>query len=129
MKTLNNTTITGQILRALEFRPLPGGGRVASFTLASGYRYLDRQGQYHKEITYVPCVLFGRDVIQVENLLPGSMVTVCGRLRTDTWERGGQRRSKLVLIGKTVKPEPASAAEDHEPCARHAATSESLALS
>ena len=57
-----------------------------------------------EETTFVDVTLWGRTAeIAAEFLSKGSPVLIEGRLKLDTWETDGQKRSKLKVIGEKMQ--------------------------
>jgi single-strand DNA-binding protein len=52
---------------------------------------------------FVPCKVFGSWAKSLEQRKKGDQVVVCGRLRTEKWEKDGQPRSQLALGCESVR--------------------------
>jgi single-strand DNA-binding protein len=56
-------------------------------------------GEWEDYANYVDCVLFGnRAEFLSRTLHKGSKVAVVGKLRYSSWERDGQKRSKIEVV-------------------------------
>ena len=100
MSDLNVTTIMGRLTRDPIFRN--GRAKVAFFTVASNQCHRDDAGVLQEETAFVSCKVFGAWSEALADRHQGDMVIVSGRLRTESWEKDGARRSQLILIGNAV---------------------------
>ena len=61
-------------------------------------------GEWVEETTFVDVTLWGRTAeIASQYLSKGSPVLIEGRLKLDTWETDGQKRSKLRVVGERMQ--------------------------
>jgi single-strand DNA-binding protein len=61
-------------------------------------------GEWVDEAVFVDITLWGRTAeIASEYLSKGSNVLIEGRLKYDQWEKDGQKRSKLRVVGETMQ--------------------------
>lgn len=103
--SINRVTISGNLTRAAELRQTQGGTSVLSIPVAVNDRRRNPQsGEWEDHANFVDCVLFGR---RAEALAPklrkGQKVAIEGKLRYSSWERDGQRRSKLEVMVDEVE--------------------------
>ena len=100
MSDINMVVLTGNLTRDPELRATPAGTSVLSFGLAvGGGRRNQQTGQWEDYPNFVDCTLFGtRGEKLAQYLAKGSKVAIEGKLRYSSWERDGQRRSKLEVI-------------------------------
>jgi single-strand DNA-binding protein len=102
-------TVVGNLTGDPEMRFLNTGVGVASFTVASTPRQLDKTSGEWKDgtPTFLDCKVW-REAAEnvVSSLARGSRVIVSGRLRQENWEdkQSGQKRSKLVLDVDEIGP-------------------------
>ena len=69
---------------------------VADIGLAVNDRRKNQNGEWIEETTFVDVTLWGRTAeVAGEYLSKGSPLLIEGRLKYDTWEKDGQKRSKL----------------------------------
>lgn len=60
--------------------------------------------QWIDEVTFVDVTLWGRTAeVAGEYLSKGSSVLIEGRLKLEAWEKDGQKRSKLKVIGEKLQ--------------------------
>lgn len=94
----------GNLTRDPELRYIPSGLAVTDIGLAVNDRKKNAAGDWIDETTFVDITLWGRTAeIVSEYLSKGSPLFVEGRLKLDTWETDGQKRSKLKVIGERIQ--------------------------
>src|SRR3974390_1602232 len=77
---------------------------VTDVGLAVNDRRKTATGEWVEEVTFVDVTLWGRTAETVsEYLTKGSPVLIEGRLKLDTWEKDGQKRSKLKVVGERMQ--------------------------
>jgi single-strand DNA-binding protein len=104
MASFNRVILVGNITRDIELRYTPSGTAVTEVGLAVNDRRKNQQGEWIEETTFVDITLWGRQAeIAQQYLGKGSPVLIEGRLKLDTWESDGQKRSKLRVIGERMQ--------------------------
>ena len=104
MASFNRVIILGNLTRDPEVRYTPGGTAVAEIGLAVNDKRKDANGEWVEETTFVDVTLWGRTAeVAGEYLNKGSSVLVEGRLKLDTWDKDGQKRSKLKVVGENLR--------------------------
>lgn len=98
--SINRVTISGNLTRDPEIRSTQSGMNILTFGMAVNDRRRNAQtGEWEDYANFVDCVLFGnRADFLSRTLRKGTKVFVEGKLRYSTWERDGQRRSKLEVV-------------------------------
>lgn len=98
--SINRVNISGNLTRDPELRATAGGTQVLSFGVAVNDRRRNPQnGEWEDYPNFVDCTMFGTRAEAVSRYLSkGSKVAIEGKLRYSSWERDGQRRSKLEVI-------------------------------
>jgi single-strand DNA-binding protein len=118
MASFNRVILVGNITRDIELRYTTGGLAVTDIGLAVNDRRKTQTGEWVDETTFVDITLWGRQAeIASEYLSKGSPVLIEGRLKQDTWEQEGQKRSKLKVIGERMQmlgTRPAGARPERE---------------
>jgi single-strand DNA-binding protein len=72
---------------------------VCQNAIAVNERRKNAAGEWVDETSFVDVTFFGRTAeVVAEYLSKGSPIFVEGRLKQDTWEKDGQKRSKLYVI-------------------------------
>lgn len=103
MASLNLVVLMGNLTRDVELKYSQNQLAIAKFGLAMNDR-VKRNNEWVDEPTYVEITLFGRTAeIANQYLAKGSPVLIEGRLKYDSWESDGQKRSKLSVIGDKMQ--------------------------
>lgn len=100
MSDINNVSLTGRLTRDPELRVTAGGTQLLSFTLAFNTSVRNRQtGEWDERGNFIDCTMFGKRAETLLNFLAkGQKVAIAGKLRYATWDKDGQRHSRLDLI-------------------------------
>jgi single-strand DNA-binding protein len=99
---LNRVMIAGRLTRDVELRHT-SKGTVAEIGLAIN-RFWTEDGQKREEATFVDVTLWNRTAeIAQQYLRKGAPVYIEGRLRLDNWEQGGEKRSRLRIVGESLQ--------------------------
>ena len=95
--SINKVMITGNLTRDPELRNTPSGAAVLSFGVAVNDRRRNAStGEWENYANFVDCSLFGARAEALSRILTkGMKVAIEGKLRYSSWEKDGQRRSKL----------------------------------
>lgn len=103
-----NVTIVGNLTNDPELRFTPSGAAVASFTIASNSRYLDKTTNEWKdgEPVYMRCSVWRQYAENVaESLTRGTRVIATGRLKQRSYEtREGEKRTVVEMEVDDVGP-------------------------
>lgn len=100
MANLNRVMLIGRLTRDPETRHTPSGQTVTTFGLAINrtYRRKDSDEQV-EETTFVDCEAWGKGGETFARYMKkGRQAYVEGRLKLDSWEKDGQKRSKLSVV-------------------------------
>jgi len=99
MASFNRVILVGNLTRDIELKYTPGGTGVTEIGMAVNDRRKNSNGEWVDEVTFVDVTLWGRTAeVASEYLSKGAPILVEGRLKLDTWETEGQKRSKLRVI-------------------------------
>lgn len=100
--SINRVTISGNLGRDPELRVTASGTQVCSFSVCVNTRQ-KVNGEWKDKANWVDVIFFGNRAESISKYLAkGSHVTVAGRLSQNVWERDGQKRSKLEVIGEDI---------------------------
>lgn len=103
MASFNRVVLVGNTTRDMELRYLPSGMAVGDLGLAVNDRRKDQSGNWVDETTFVDVTLWARTAeIAAEYAKKGTQVLIEGRLKLDSWETDGQKRSKLKVVGERL---------------------------
>jgi len=103
--SINKVMITGNLTRDPELRTTPGGTAILSFGMAVNDRRRNAStGDWEDYANFVDCSLFGARAEALSRILTkGMKVAVEGKLRYSSWEKDGQRRSKLDVTVEEIE--------------------------
>ena len=102
MSDLNRATLSGRLTADPELKYLPSGAAVANLRLASNRRYTTN-GERREEVLVVDVEVYGKaGEALAQHKAKGDFLLVDGRLRQHTWERDGQRHSRLSVVADQV---------------------------
>lgn len=104
MRGVNKATIVGNIGRDPETKYLPSGDPVTSFSVATSESWKDRSGEKQERTEWHNIVCFKRLAeIASEYLRKGSKVYVEGSLRTQSWEKDGQKHYRTEIVARELQ--------------------------
>jgi len=97
MSDLNRVVLTGNLTRDPEKVENQKGLDIAKFSLAVNRRGKDKGADFFN------VTVFGQQAVNVLGYLQkGRKVGIDGRLQLDQWEKDGQKRSAVRVIGDSV---------------------------
>lgn len=98
--SVNVVCLSGNLVRDAQVRSTASGSAVCNFTVAVNDRQRNRQtGEWEDRADFVDCVLFGTRADKLaQYLTKGAKAFISGKLRYSSWEKDGQRRSKLEVV-------------------------------
>lgn len=103
MASYNRVILVGNLTRDPELRYIPSGAAVAEIGLAVNER-VKKNDQWVEEVNFFDVTLWSRTAeVANEYLSKGSSVLIEGRLKYDSWEKDGQKRSKVKIIGEKMQ--------------------------
>lgn len=102
---LNKVYLIGNLTQDPEFKALPSGSSVASFSIATNRTWTDKQGQRQETAEYHNVVAYGKQAETINQYLKkGSLLFVEGRLQTRSWEaQDGQKKYRTEIIVDTFQ--------------------------
>ena len=100
MPSLNRVQLIGRLGKDPETRYTPTGKKVTSFTMAVDRRWRNAEGEQKEATDWFNIEAWGRlgEICQ-SYLGKGRLVFIEGRLQTDQYEQGGEKRyfTKVVV--------------------------------
>jgi single-strand DNA-binding protein len=103
VSNINRVVLTGNLCADPDLRSLPSGSTVCELRLAVNTRQ-KVNGEWGDKTHFFNVVLFGQ---QAENaakyLAKGRPVAVDGRLDYQEWERDGQKRNAVKIVGDNLQ--------------------------
>lgn len=103
--SINQVSITGNLTREPELRSTAGGTAVLSFDIAVNDRRKNAQtGEWEDVPNFFECVTFGNRAMALGDILTkGMKVAIAGKLHYSSWEKDGQKHSKVDIIANDVE--------------------------
>ncbi len=104
MANYNRVTLVGRLTRDVELRHVgPNNTAVTELGFVVNDR-VKRGDEWVQKPTYVDVTFWGRQAeVASEYLKKGSQLLVEGRLKLDQWEKDGEKRSKLRVVGEKLQ--------------------------
>ena len=103
MASYNRVVLVGNLTRDIELRYTPQGTAVTDMGLAVNER-VKRNEQWVDEANYFDITLWGRTAeVANEYLSKGAPVLIEGRLKWEQWEKDGQKKSKVKVVGERMQ--------------------------
>lgn len=98
--SINVVNISGNLTRDSELRRTTGGTAVLGFGVAVNDRRKNQQtGEWEDYPNFVDCTMFGTRAEKLAGMLAkGTKVCILGKLRYMSWEKDGQKRSRIEVI-------------------------------
>ncbi len=102
-RSFNQVILMGNLTRDPELRQTPNGQNVCSFALALNRSFKGSDGEWKEATDYVDIVAWGPLGERVAQYLSkGRSCLVNGRLQSSSWEKDGQKRSKVEVVAQDV---------------------------
>jgi single-strand DNA-binding protein len=102
--SVNQVAVTGNLTRDVELRATQGGTAVLSFGIAVNDRRKNASGQWEDVPNFFECVTFGNRATALSDILTkGMKVAISGKLHYSSWEKDGQKHSKVDIIANDVE--------------------------
>ena len=102
--SINNVSIAGNLTRDPEIRVTQGGTAVLSFGIAVNDRRKNASGQWEDVPNFFECVTFGNRATALSDILAkGMKVAIAGKLHYSSWEKDGQKHSKVDIIAQEIE--------------------------
>ena len=104
MISLNSVFLAGNLTHTPELRHTKSGTPVSELRMAVNRRFKDRDGVLQEETCFIDVEVWSKQAESCcSHLEKGDGVLVQGRLKLDRWEKEGQPRSKLLVVGERVQ--------------------------
>lgn len=103
--SVNVVVISGNLTHEPELRRTQSGMAILSFGIAVNERKKNAQtGEWEDYANYFDCVFFGTRAESVSNYISkGSKVAIDGKLRYSSWQKDGQKRSKVEIVVEDIE--------------------------
>lgn len=98
--SINRVMISGNLTRDAELRSTQSGTSMLGMGIAVNDRRKNQKtGEWEDYPNFVDCTMFGTRAEKLQPYLTkGTKVSIDGKLSYRSWERDGQRRSKLEVV-------------------------------
>lgn len=104
MASFNRVILLGNLTRDVEVKYTTSQTAVTDIGLAVNDRRKTATGEWVDDPVFVDITLWGRTAeVAGQYLSKGSSVLIEGRLKLDTWETEGQKRSRLRVVGERLQ--------------------------
>lgn len=118
MRNINRVIIAGNLTRDAELRMTQNGTAILTIGVAvNDARKNSQTGEWEDYANFIDCTMWGD---RAESLAPkltkGTKVCIEGKLRYSSWEREGQKRSKIEVLIDSVEFFPRKEAEPQPQC-------------
>lgn len=102
--SINHVALVGNLTRPPELRSTASGTHVLSFGIAVNDRRKNASGQWEDVPNFFECVTFGNRATALSDILTkGMKVAIAGKLHYSSWEKGGQKHSKVDIIAQEIE--------------------------
>lgn len=102
-RSFNQVILMGNLTRDPELRQTPSGQNVCAFSLALNRSFKGGDGEWKEATDYIDIVAWGPLGERVaQYLTKGRPCLVNGRLQSSSWEKDGQKRSKVEVVAQDV---------------------------
>ena len=101
---LNKIQLIGRLGADPEIKALPNGATVANLNLATTEKWKDKTGEQKEETTWHSVSFWGKTADNVGKYLSkGALVYIEGRIKTDVYEKDGQKKYVTRVVGSEIK--------------------------
>lgn len=102
---LRQVTITGGLTKDPEMKRTNSGMAILSLNVGCSQSIKNQEGGYDNKSHYFECKVWAKYAEMMESkLCKGMKVMITGDLEFQQWETDGQKRSKIIINAKQVKP-------------------------
>lgn len=102
--SINHVAVVGNLTRDVELRSTQSGTAVLSFGIAVNDRRKNASGNWEDVPNFFECVTFGNRANALGDILTkGMKVAISGKLRYSSWEKDGQKHSKVDIIANEIE--------------------------
>jgi len=95
--------LIGNLTQDPELRYTPSGVAVTDIVIAVNEKRRASTGEWVEETTFINVIIWGRTAEYVhQNTQKSSRVFVEGKLKIDTWNKDGEKRTKLKVVSERI---------------------------
>lgn len=116
MSNINSVIIAGRLTKDAELRATKGGTPVLTFSVAVNESKHNKQTDEWDDVpSFFDVVLYGKRAESLSGFLTkGIKVTTQGRLSQRSWEKDGQKHSRIEIVASMVELPPRAAKKTDE---------------
>ena len=104
MNGVNKAIVVGRLGNDPETRSMPNGNVVTNISVATSEKWKDKSGVQQERTEWHRVVFFGRLAeIAAQYLKKGSSVYVEGSLKTNQWEKDGQKHYTTEINAREMQ--------------------------
>ena len=104
MASYNKVILMGNLTRDPEMKMTPSGQAICKFGLAVNRTYTGSDGQKREDVLFVDVDCFGKTAENIGKYFSkGKEIFLEGRLKLDTWEKDGDKKSKIGVVLDTFQ--------------------------
>ena len=101
---LNKAIIAGRLGRDVDFRTIANGLQIAKFSVATDEKYKNKDGEWKTATEWHNVTAWGKLAeLCSQHLEKGSLVYVEGKLKTNQWEKDGQKHYTTEIHADTMR--------------------------
>lgn len=102
--SINHVVLVGNLTRDVELRSTQSGTAVLSFGIAVNDSRKNASGQWEDVPNFFECSTFGNRTTALSDILTkGMKVAITGKLHYSSWEKDGQKHSKVDIIAREIE--------------------------
>lgn len=102
--SINHVVVVGNLTRDVELRSTQSGTAVLSFGIAVNDSRKNASGQWEDVPNFFECSTFGNRATALSDILTkGMKVAITGKLHYSSWEKDGQKHSKVDIIAREIE--------------------------
>jgi len=104
MSGYNKVILIGNVTWNVETRCTQNGLVTLENTLAVNERRKGSDGEWVKDVTFVPFAMYGKLAETAGRYLSkGSSIMIDGKIKVRQWEKDGQKQSKTFVVAETMQ--------------------------
>jgi len=104
MASLNKVLLIGNLVRDPEMKQTPSGSNVTNFCLAVNNKFKAKDGSMKDDTVFIDVDVWGKQAGPcAEYLSKGSPALIEGRLKMDSWEQDGKKRTRIKCVAQSVQ--------------------------
>ena len=99
---LNKAILVGRLTKDIDLKSTTAGVTVASFDIAVKQEFKNSDGEYGTD--FFKCTVFRGGAEYLSNYAKkGTLISVEGRLKNNSWEKDGEKRYSTEIVCESVQ--------------------------